>query len=400
MHQEAGQFERQPGWLLALFALAAAGGSVAYTPFLTVLLPLRIARLSGHDDVSALAQLTFAGAVMASVANIAFGMLSDRWGYRHRWIAAGAFLSGGLLLVTQLARDGFELLCAVIAWQLALNMMLGPLLAWAGDCIPDRQKGIFGGLLAFAPMIGALSGSLVTIDHLADATGRLLIVAALVIAMVMPVVIWGRGRERPELMRAPPKRAARGLERNWPVVMMWMARLLVQIAEAGLFAFLLFWLRSLSPDIRENLAANLLAVVLAIALLLALLLGRWSDRHERPIAPLVLCALFASLGLAIMAMAQDLQSGITGYLVFGVAGTAFLSLHTGQTLRLLPNPRHRGRDLGFFNLTNTLPSMAIPWIVIALMPAFGFTGFFALLALCSVLSAICLVVLAKALAPS
>ena len=36
-----------PVWLAALFALAWAGGAVAYMPFLTILLPGRVADLAG-----------------------------------------------------------------------------------------------------------------------------------------------------------------------------------------------------------------------------------------------------------------------------------------------------------------------------------------------------------------
>ena len=46
--------ERQPLWFLLLLALAVAGGAVAYVPFLTVLLPVRISELMGGEDVAAL----------------------------------------------------------------------------------------------------------------------------------------------------------------------------------------------------------------------------------------------------------------------------------------------------------------------------------------------------------
>ena len=79
-----------------------------------------------------------------------------------------------------------------------------------------------------------------------------------------------------------------------PVRRMWAARFLVQVAEGGMFAFLLFWLRSLSPDFPENSAANVFSLVLVCAVPLSLVLGRWSDRHGRPILPLagwgLLCA--------------------------------------------------------------------------------------------------------------
>jgi hypothetical protein len=68
----------------------------------------------------------------------------------------------------------------------------------------------------------------------------------------------------------------------------------------------------------------------------------------------------------------------------------FLSLHNGQALRVLPRPQNRGRDMGFFNLTNTVPSLIIPWMTLAMVPKFGFSGLFLVLAGLVALAAILL----------
>ena len=382
---------RQPGWFLLLFALAAGGGSIAYVPLLTVLLPLKITELTGTEDVPALAQVTFFGAIIASIANIVFGMLSDRSGTRLPWILGGLFTSTLMLLAIGQATSVQQLIILVMIWQVGLNLMLGPLLAWAGDCFPDSQKGTLGGALSLAPAMGAIAGSLVTFEALVGVEYRLFLVAVLVVSLVLPVLIVGKGRVRPELMQpdvetdnvhVPHDRST--------LVRMWGARFLVQISEAGLFAFLLFWLRSLSDGIHENTAANIFSIVLIVSVPLSLWLGRWSDRKGKPIRPLAACALLAAIGLGGMALAGRLDFAIAGYVLFGIAASIFLSLHTGQTLRVLPKPRHRGRDMGIFNLTNTVPSLVMPWLTLSLVPGFGFTALFALFAALSVLAGVLL----------
>lgn len=380
--------ERQPGWFLALFALAAAGGAVAFVPLLTVLLPQRIAELQGREDVAVLAQVTFFGAVVASLANIAAGMLSDRTGTRRGWILAGLALSSVLLLAVGEARSASELVLLVMAWQVGLNLMLAPLMAWAGDCFPDSQKGVLGGALALSPALGALAGSLVTYAGLVAPEARLWLVAALVAALVLPAVICGGGRTRPELMQTrPPALPDAPVRPDQAVRRMWLARFLVQVAEGGMFAFLLFWLRSLAPGFSENTAANIFSLVLVCAVPLSLLLGRWSDRHARPILPLAGCAMLCSAGMVVMATAGSLAMAIAGYVVFAIAAAIFLSLHASQTLRVLPAPQHRGRDLGLFNLTNTLPAMVMPWLTVLLVPGFGYSALFVLFAVLSLASA-------------
>lgn len=378
--------ERQPAWFLALFALAAAGGAVAYVPLLTVLLPQRIAELQGGEDVAALAQVTFLGAGAASLANIAIGFLSDRTRTRRPWILAGLIASGALLVAVGEARSVRELIGLVMVWQVALNLMLAPLMAWAGDCFPDEQKGELGGALALAPALGALAGSMVTHVGLVEPGARLVLVAGLVSALVLPAVLLGRGRVRPALV-APAPAPAPLPRRERVVVRMWTARLLVQVAEGGMFAFLLYWLRSLSPGYPENGAANIFSAVLVSAVPLSLLAGRWSDRHGRPVLPLVVAALLCAAGMLVMAAAQTLAFAIVGYVLFGLAAAIFLSLHSGQTLRVLPRPQHRGRDLGIFNLTNTVPGMVMPWLTVLLVPQFGYGALFVLFAALSLGSA-------------
>ncbi|WP_394730339.1 MFS transporter [Altererythrobacter sp. GH1-8] len=383
--------ERQPLWFLLLLALAAAGGAVAYVPFLTVLLPVRVRDLAGDQAVDVLAYATFAGAFIASLANIAFGWASDVTRNRRGWIATGMIVSGALLVSVRWADTVPQLVAVIMAWQFGLNMLLAPILAWGGDCVPDEQKGLLGGLLAFAPAIGALSGALVTIPGLFDPDSRLVVVAGLVILMVSPALLFGKGRRLPLLMEPSIARspaAGTPLAPQSPVRRMWTARLAVQIAEAGLFAFLVFWLSSLDIGLDESDSARLFSIVLVISVPLALLAGRWSDKADRPFIPLAIAAAISALGLLSMALAPNAQLAIAGYMVFGIASMIFLALHSSQTLRVLPRPQTRGRDLGVFNLTNTMPSMIVPWLAVSLVPVFGFEALFLVLAGLSLLAAV------------
>ena len=375
--------ERQTNRFLLLYTLAAAGGSASYAPFLTLILPNRATEIAGDQAVQLLSTIAFVGAIAASLANIAFGWLSDRTGTRRGWIVAGVVVSGLLLVAMERAQSTSVLLALIVAWQVALNMMLNPLAAWAGDCVPDRQKGTLGGLLSFAPGLGALVGAIVTFPGLAQGEARLMLIALFVSVMILPAVLFGRPRPMPHLMRpglsAPADPNAADATRT-SVWRMWLARLLVQIAESALFAFLLLWLSGLDGRVTDNSIATIFTIVLIAAVPVAIAAGRWSDRANRPILPLALAAGCAMLGLVGMSLAGNAAGGIAGYVVFGIAAAVFLALHSSQTLRVLPRPEHRGRDLGLFNLTNTVPSLIMPGLVLVLIPSFGFEALFVVLA--------------------
>ena len=171
---------------------------------------------------------------------------------------------------------------------------------------------------------------------------------------------------------------------------MWLARLAVQVAEATLFAYLFFWLLSLDPTVSDNQTARLFSLILLVSAPLALLVGRWSDRTDRPIMPLQACALISALGLIGMALAPDVPGAMLSYGLFGVSSAVFLALHSAQTLRILPRPDRRGRDLGLFNLANTVPSLVMPWLTMAIVPVAGYPALFALLAGLAALSGLLL----------
>lgn len=384
--------QRQSLRFLWLYALAVAGGAVSYVPFLTLLLPVRATDIAGRGNIDLLAYVAFVGAIAASLSNIAFGWASDRTRSRRPWILAGLLLSCTLLVSVREADSPVKLIGLIVAWQVGLNMMLGPLAAWAGDVVPDRQKGFLGGLLAFAPALGAASGAVVTIPGLAGPDERLIVVAALVAAMVLPAVLFGRPVPMPQLTQ-PTKVDTSEQPRpvRSAVARMWLARLLVQIAEAALFAYLLIWFTSIDESFSDNDTARIFALVLGLSVPLALLAGRWSDRHGRPILPLAIGAGIGALGLLIMAASQDLLIAIAGYVVFGLSTSVFLALHSSQTLRVLPKPETRGRDLGIFNLTNTVPSLIMPWLTLAMVPLFGFGGLFVLLSALAAIATLLLI---------
>ena len=57
-------------------------------------------------------------------------------------------------------------------------------------------------------------------------------------------------------------------------------------------------------------------------------------------------------------------------------------------MQQLTNPRHHGRDLGLFNLTNTLPALVTPLIAVSVIGAIGYSGLLGLLAAVMIIPAL------------
>ena len=67
-----------------------------------------------------------------------------------------------------------------------------------------------------------------------------------------------------------------------------------------------------------------------------------------------------------MALARDWTTGAFAFGCYAIGYGVFLPLQAAFSMQLLPDPQHRGRDLGILNLTNTLPSLLGPLLTWAL----------------------------------
>lgn len=366
---------------LALYALASAGGVIAYLPLLSLLLPLRIEAVMGDARIGYAAIVAIVGAVVASGANILFGWASDRSVARGRgrrgWVAFGIAALALAYPLVAMAATPAAILLAVIGVQLAANALLAPLLAIMADEIPDAQKGVASGLLAVGPPLGSAFSALLIAAPGLNEVSRIAVVPLGVALCVGPFLM-----TRGVRVKATVTAATRPLDRR-DLAVAWIARLLVQLSGSVLTLYLLYYFQSLATGAARGGVAGQVGVLMTLAYVLslpaAIAIGRLSDRTGRRKAALVGAATVAAAGLATMAIAPGALVGAVGYTLYAIGSAVFLALHSGFAMLLLPNPRHRGRDLGIINLTNTAPSLIGPALAWSLATPDDFTH--ALLAL-------------------
>ena len=171
----------RPRWrsvgLLAAVALANIGGVIAYLPLLTLLLPIKVDVIAGDARIGVLTAAVIAGSLAASGSNIVFGWLGDRAVERGRGRRAG--MATGLAAtiasyaLVAIAATPVALVLAIVVFQIAVNALLSPLFALMAEEVPDRDKGVAGGLLALGnPVASAFSAAVVATLVLGE-NGRL-----------------------------------------------------------------------------------------------------------------------------------------------------------------------------------------------------------------------------------
>lgn len=383
----------QPASLVPVFgALGYAGGVVAYLPLLTLFLPLRVEQIAGETRVGVLATTMIAGAVVASAAGILFGWLSDialeRGVGRRYAIAAGLVATIVSYAGVAVASTPVMLILAVMAFQVALNLMLSPLVALLAEESPDRQNGLMSGLLAGAQPLGAAVG-LLLVHATAPALGLRLALIAIVVGLCLAPLLTTSARPVARM----EARATSDVSADLAIA--WISRLMVQVAGNVLFGYLLFFMEQFAaPGARGAVPGQVGALIFLaniVPLPLAVLLGRWSDSNGRRKPFLVAAVALDVAGLLIMAYATDWAVAAVGFGLYSIGWIVFLTLQIGFVMQLLPNPRRRGRDLGVINLANTAPVLIGPALAWWLATPQSFSTLFLALAAVSLVGGLAMV---------
>lgn len=360
--------ERRSLRFVLLVALANAGGVIGFLPLLSFLLPVKIAGMAGDARIGVFTATVLAGALAASASNVLFGWLSDRsrarGGGRRIWVAIGLVGLGVSFAFVARASTPLQIVAAIALFQVAVNAILAPLLAIMADEVPDAQKGLSGGLITLGAPLAAAVAALMVAFGIAAEPAQLAFVFAAVLLCIVPLL---RVPARIVPAAAGPVEA-RPLGRDLAVA--WIARLLVQIAGSVVSLYLVYYFASIDPETPASKSIGHLGQLMTAAYLfplpVAVLAGRWSDRIGRRKPFLLAFATLAALGLIGLALAHDWSAAAAAFTLYAMGSAVFLSLHSGFAMQLLPDPRHRGRDLGLVNLTNTLPALLGPLLTWAL----------------------------------
>ncbi|WP_404368789.1 MFS transporter [Sphingomonas sp. MMS24-J45] len=365
--------------------LAMFGAFATFVPLFALILPQKVAALpdlQGHSGVTGLSWILVAGGAAAGGGNIVAGVISDAWfrrtRNRRRLIAVGVITVAATLAAIAGARAFWEILLSILAFQLALNLMLSPLVALMVDYVPDRQKGRMAGWLGLALPFGSLMVTALTIVARRvpgmDQTGALIMIIGTLLMLVMPLILlW------PVPALIPPQSAVDAVipgERSGksPVwrrtvlhdfALAWTARLLVQFAAAAIIPYLYFYVADVVRPVGGARAIGAAVGVLAFAfaslsIVGALSIGWLSDRFGRRRLPLATAALLVAISMATLSIAPGWPITVAAYGSFSAGLAGFLAIDSALVAQLVAVNTRRATLLGVMNLTNTLPAILAP----------------------------------------
>ncbi|MFE5889282.1 MFS transporter [Streptomyces sp. NPDC056462] len=336
---------------------------------------------TGMSKETLLAWVTGVGAVVSLLANPFFGALSDRttarWGRRTPWIVAGA--AGGALSLLLLAGAG-GLWAMAVGWclvQLTLNASFAAVTAAVPDRVPRLQRGVVGGWLGAAQILGAVVGT-----GLATAAGGIAAgyaaCAVFAVAGVLPYVL----RYRDLKLAAADRPAwswssfARGFwlspRRHPDFGWAWLTRFLINLSNALVILYLLYYLRDRLHHDDPEQGVLILTAVNSVTLVATVVVGgAWSDRVGRRKPFVMWSGVLMAAATGLLAGWQTWPSAIVVAALLGLGLGVFMSVDFALMTDVLPTARDRGKDLGVINVANALPQVAAPALAAPIVTHLG-----------------------------
>ncbi|CAN5274331.1 MFS transporter [soil metagenome] len=362
---------------ITAFTIAQIGAYVSFMPLFQVLLPLKAAAIDPSNKAVVLSQVAIWGSLVASVANLLAGAISDRttsrFGRRRPWMIVGALGTVASYLMIMRARDALGLMLGVVCFQLAFNLLFSALLAVLPDRVPDAQKGRVAAFLSLGHPIGSMAGAVLVGGLLVTEGSRYLAIALVLLVAIAPFALSLNDTPLPAGER-PPLRWRAFLADLWvnpmehpDFALAWISRFMVLVAITLTQCYMLYYLQdalhysNLFPGKRAEQGLALLTTVATCAnVTCGMIGGMLSDRLRRR----KLFAAGAALTLAAAMITFSLVPGwpivVVGFLIFGCGAGCYYAVDIALVSQVLPSQKNAGKDLGVINLANTLPQALAP----------------------------------------
>jgi MFS family permease len=263
----------------------------------------------------------------------------------------------------------------VIGWcltQLSFNALLAAIVALLPDQVPVEQRGRVAGLLGIGFPVGLVSGTFVA-QAVSESVFLMFMApaaAGVVLVLILAIILDDR-RQSPDYL--PPYTLREFLGSFWvnPVRhpdfgWAWLSRFLINMAVAMLVTYNVFYLidRLGMSQERVPYLIFITTLVLNVGLVIFGVVSGWlSDLvGGRRKVFIWSSALVFGIGTVLIAFTRSFDTFLVGVATCGIGIGIYLAVDLALVSQVLPNPDDSSKDLGVFNIANTLPQSLAPAI--------------------------------------
>lgn len=373
-----------------------------------VLLPAKAAVIDPDSKAAIVAVLSTSAMIVAAIANIIFGALSDltrsRWGRRTPWIVCGSVLAAASLVLVSLAPNTMMLIISWCVYQCFLNAIVAPLIAVLADRTAPKFRGTITSMYALGYSVGIYGGQMIGARFLGNiSTGYYVLAALTLLAGPLAAVLM---REQSSL--GMPRKSftwrtfidhfsfpTKGAKDYYLAL---FGKFLIVAAKFSISGFMLYILTDYMKQNQSGAAyyVSLISLCMMVtAIVMTVIAGPISDKIKSRKIPVIVSSLLVAIGSAIPFFWNDPRMMIVYALIAGTGMGAYNSVDQALNIEVLPNKDAAAKDLGILNLSNTGGQVFGPVLAASLITWVGYHALFPLAAVCSLIGAVLIVFIKK-----
>ncbi|BDR52926.1 hypothetical protein KIM372_08330 [Bombiscardovia nodaiensis] len=357
--------------------------SIGFAMVSQVLLPQRIKDMGAANPTAVLGTMTSIGSIVALVANIVVGALSDltksRFGRRTPWLFWGAWFTLAFYLL--MGNMGVIVGVVIVLWlsKLSFNMMNSPIYSTVSDRVPKRYRGTISSAIGFGNTLGLAIGAYVGAKFIESVHLGFTIAAIcmFISAMLFIAIIPREPSNKDEVVVNKEGSAWKHIVYSFTPPLhapdFWKAfccRTLLLLAIQMLAGYWLYICQDYIglPKVTAAKVVSTIAIFQMIASIVAMFVGPLSDKIHKRKPMVVLSAALAVVGFIFPIVMRSI-TGIYFASVFVALGQGiFMAIDQALNVDVLPSKENAGKDLGFINAATTAgqsAGMALTSIIVS-----------------------------------
>lgn len=366
--------------------LALLGWLVPYLGVNSTLLPAKIQEIAPNNKVEVIALLATVAMIVATVANIIEGAMSDRtvsrFGKRNPWIICGLITT--LICFFFLTRVT-TVKGIIINWalfQISLNFMVAPLVAFIADMTPPKYRGSISAFWGVGMNLGTPVGTLIASHYITSVSSGIYIFMIFeVIFTISGLLLIGEksnqnshtkklsGKELIESFIFP----IHGEIRDFYLAV--FGKLLFVSAQYLVTGYQLYifvdYMGLSSTNATRNLSImSIILLVMGVAF--GILGGPLSDKFHSLKLLVALSTVAMGIGVMLPAIANSPWTMFLYAALSGAAMGLYNSVDQALNVAVLPNPDNTAKDLGIVNLANSIGQIVGPIIASIIISSIGY----------------------------
>ncbi|MEV0382715.1 MFS transporter [Nonomuraea sp. NPDC050643] len=360
---------------IALYALGQLGLWAGLLTPIAVTLSVKVGAVDPEGKAASLGLILSAGAFLSMAITPIWGNLSDRttsrFGRRRPWLAGGALAGAVGLLIMAIAQNVPTILLGWCVTQVGYNAAQAALNAIIPDHVPEKQRGRVSGILGPMSNIGVLVGTALTAMAVGSTSlmfllpGLFAFVALGLLIVFLPDRPADPGTLSPfrllDLLRSLWVNPFAHRDFGWAFA----GRFLIFTGNAFKITFGFYVITDrlgYSPAEAVSLVFIATLVFTAASVTTATLGGWLSDRTGRRKIFVLVASLIMGVGLLTLGWTTTYPQYLIGSAILGLGTGTYMAVDMALVVRVLPNPDNAAKDLGVFQIANSLPQSLAPLI--------------------------------------